>query len=519
MRRRVFSSMLIILLLSVLLIFTSGVSAQKNIVSMSLNQEISTIDPSKTTDWTESMVIVNLYDTLVTPNPDGTMAPLIAEDWEFSDDGLEYKFFLNEGIKFHDNSELTAEDVKFSFDRMLELKQGYSWLWLDVVEDVKVIDDYTIEVVLNEPYSPFISTLPWLAILNKNQVLENEVDGDMGQDWLLENDAGSGAYKFKSWERGNQIIFEKFEDYFLGFEDNSVDEVRARVIYSDSTVLSEMRTGDLTIADHYRAMETYDRLNNLDDVKIQTAQSGEIFYLKINTKKTPVDNIHVRKALSWAFDYETFNTKIEVDTEQSRGPVPKIIAGHNPDVFQYEKNLDKAREELEKSGYEPGELTITFCYVEGFEMQRKLGLMYQSDLAKVGINLELRPETWGRITDLASTEESTPHITAIFSAANYPDPDNYLYTAYHSSASGTWMSMEWLQNEEIDKMIMEARKTLEAEERNEIYYEIQDKIVDLAPDIFIYSLLKRYGMQENLKGFEFVPVMSFEYDFHKMYFE
>ena len=519
MSRRVLSTVVVFILLSALMIFTTGVIAQKNIVGMSLNQEISTIDPSKTTDWTESMVIVNLYDSLVTPNPDGTMAPLIAEDWDYTEDGLNYTFDIKKGIKFHDGSELTAEDVKFSFDRMLELKQGYSWLWLDVLNEVKVTDDYTVEITLNRPYSPFVSTLPWLAILNKEQVIANEVEGDMGQDWLLDHDAGSGAYKFKSWERGNQIVFEKFDDYFQGWRDNSIDEVRARVIYSDSTVLSEMKTGDLTIADHYRALETYDRIDNLEGVKIQKAQSGEIFYLKINTQKPPVDNIHVMKALSWAFDYETFNTKIEPGTEQSRGPVPKIIAGHNPDVFQYEKNLDKAKEELAKSGFEPGELTITYCYVEGFEMERKLGLMYQADLAEVGINLELQPETWGRITDLASNVESTPHITAVFSAANYPDPDNYLYTAYHSSASGTWMSMEWLQNEEIDKMIMEARRTLEKEKRNEIYYEIQDKIVNLAPDIFIYSLLKRYGMQEHLKGFEFVPVMSFEYDFHKLYFE
>src|SRR6056297_1458590 len=268
MSRRVLSTVVVFILLSALMIFTTGVIAQKNIVGMSLNQEISTIDPSKTTDWTESMVIVNLYDTLVTPNPDGTMAPLIAEDWDYSADGLNYTFNLKEGIKFHDGSELTAEDVKFSFDRMLELKQGYSWLWLDVLNEVKVTDDYTVEITLNRPYSPFVSTLPWLAILNKEQVMANEVEGDMGQDWLLDHDAGSGAYKFKSWERGNQIVFEKFDDYFQGWRDNSIDEVRARVIYSDSTVLSEMKTGDLTIADHYRALETYDRLDNLEGVKI-----------------------------------------------------------------------------------------------------------------------------------------------------------------------------------------------------------------------------------------------------------
>lgn len=500
-----------------IIIFSAGfVSAQRNIVSMSMNQDIDTIDPSKTTDWTEAMAILNIYDSLVIPNPDGTMAPLVARDWDYSEDGLNYTFYLNEGIKFHDGRELTAEDVVFSFERMLDLGQGYSWLWSDVVESVQAADQYTVEIRMQEPYAPFISTLPWLAILNKELLLENEVDGDSGQEWLLENDAGSGPYKFKSWDRGTELVFERFEDYFRGWPENPVDEVRARIIYPDSTVLSEMRTGNLTIGDHYREIETYNRLDALDGVNIETAQTGEIFYLKMNTQKAPVDDIHVRRALSWAFDYETFNEFISPGTEQAQGPVPQVIPGHNPDVFQYQFDLDKAREELTKSDYEPGEISIDFVYVEGMERQRRLGLMFKQDLEEIGIELNISSETWGRITDLASSVESTPHITNIYSAANYPDPDNYLFSAYHSSAAGTWMSMEWLQDEEIDELILKARRTMDREEREAIYHEIQDKLVDQAPSIYVYSLLKRYALQDYLEGFEFVPVMSFEYDFYKM---
>jgi peptide/nickel transport system substrate-binding protein len=113
--------------------------------------------------------------------------------------------------------------------------------------------------------------------------------------------------------------------------------------------------------------------------------------------------------------------------------------------------------------------------------------------------------------------DSTPHVTAVFSAANYPDADNYLYTAYHSNAAGTWMSMEWLKDPEVDKLIEAGRVSVDPQARQKIYSTLQHKLVDLAPDVFIYSLPKRYGMQTWLKGFEFVPVMSFEYDFHKMW--
>ncbi len=511
-----------------LLIFAVGAvtaGAQKNIVSMSLNQEIGTIDPAKVTDWTEAMVMVNLYDSLVTPRPDGTMTGLIAREWEISADGLEYVFKLHRGIKFHDGSELTAEDVKFSLERVLALKQGYSWLWADIVKDVVVRDDYTVAFTLNEPFSPFLSTLPWLAIVNKDLVLAKKKPGNFGeygdyaQDWMLNNDAGSGAYMFKSWTRGNEIVFAKFDDYFLGWREGAIDEVRAKEIApgNDATVISEMKTGALTIADHYRSLQTYEQIDRLPNASVKTALSGEALYLKINTQKAPVDNVHVRRAISYAFDYQTFIEQIDPGAKQLRGPIPDTIAGHNPNALMYNQDLNKAREELAKSGYRPGELTINLCYVDGFELEERLALLFQVNLAQIGINVVLQPETWGRITDLAASVETTPHLTAVFSAANYPDPDNYLYTAYHSSAAGTWMSMEWLQDPELDKLIERSRVTVDQKERNELFFEIQDRLTQQATDIFIYALPKRYGMQDYLHGFEFVPVMSFEYDFHKMY--
>lgn len=519
--RRLACAVVLVVLLSL-----SGVAwAAKNVVTMSINQEIGTIDPAKVTDWTEALCMVNLYDSLVTPKTDGTMEGLIAKDWKVSPDGKVYTFQLNQGIKFHDGREVTAEDVKFSMDRTLAINAGYSWLWADLIDSVKVADKYAIVFTLKKPFAPFLSTLPWLAVVNKAAVLEHKKPGpfgdfgDYGQDWLLNADAGSGAYTFKSWTRGSEIAFERFPDYFKGWRSNPIDEVRVKEVYNEPTIIAEMKTGALTIADHYRALETYAALEKMKGVTIENAVSGEAFYLKVNTKKAPTDNIHVRRALAWAFDYETFINQIDPGAEQARGPIPSSIPGFDPTTPQFKRDLTKAKEELAKSGLKPKDITVNFCYVQGFALEEKLALLFQSNMADIGINVVLQPETWGRITDLAAKVETTPHITAVFSAANYPDPDNYLYTAYHSSAVGTWMSMEWLQDPEIDKLIEEGRTTVDEKRRTEIYRNLQHKLVDLAPDIFIYSLPKRYAIQSWLKGFEFVPVMSFEYDFHKMWAE
>ncbi|MDI6871175.1 MAG: ABC transporter substrate-binding protein [Bacillota bacterium] len=511
---------------ALLLLFAlSGAAPAKNVVTMSLNQEIGTIDPAKVTDWTEAMVMVNLYDSLVTPDAKGEIQGLIAKSWTVSPDGKVYTFHLNKGVKFHDGREVTAEDVVFSMERVLALKSGYSWLWADLVAETKAVDKYTVTFRLNKPFAPFLSTLPWLAVVNKAAILEHKKPGnfgqygDYGQDWLLKADAGSGAYTFKSWTRGNEIVFAKFDGYFKGWRKGAIDEVRAKEVYNDATIIAEMKTGALTIADHYRALETYSALAKMKGVAIKKALSGEAFYLKINTRKAPTDNVHVRRAINYAFDYDAFLQQIDPGAEQARGPIPATIPGFDPTTPQFKRDVKKAREELAKSGLKPDDLTINFCYVQGFALEEKLALLFQANLAEVGLKVVLQPETWGRITDIAAKVETTPHVTAVFSAANYPDADNYLYTAYHSDAVGTWMSMEWLKNPEIDKLIETGRVTVDPKARQKIYSELQHKIVELAPDVFIYSLPKRYAMQTWLKGFEFVPVMSFEYDFHKMWVE
>ena len=117
-----------------------SLAAGPNILTMSCNQEFGTIDPQRGNDWTESMAMVNVYDSLVFPNSAGDMEPKLAESWVATPDGLTYTFTLRKGVKFHDGSEVTAEDVAFSINRALALKEGYSWLWADFMEEVTVDD-------------------------------------------------------------------------------------------------------------------------------------------------------------------------------------------------------------------------------------------------------------------------------------------------------------------------------------------------------------------------------------------
>lgn len=524
-------SILLVVLLALLMGFSYvGQAAERNILTMSCNQEFGTIDPHRGTDWTESMAMVNVYDALVFPSSAGEMEPKLAASWTASPDGLTYTFTLRKGVKFHDGSEVTAEDVAFSMGRALTLKEGYSWLWLDVVEEVTVNDTYTVTFHLNKPFAPFVSTLAWLFIANKDLVLAHKQPGDFGEfgdygaQWLsvtTNEDVGSGPYKLKSWDRGREIAFERFLDYFEGWPhgDKSIDEVHVLLIYENSTVRTMLRKGELTIVEHWRTYSDYEEMDGYPNAYVISFISPEELSFKINTKKPPTDDVHIRRMLAWAMDYKSVLEVLEPGSGVAKGPIPEVIPGHNPRVFGYYMDLDKAREEMEQSKYYPNIPPIELVLPTGLENRRKMGLRLQENLSKLGVKLNISQELWGRMTDLATTAETTPNIMVTSVSANYPDPDTYLYCMYHSRAVGTWMSTEWLQDPLVDQLIEQERVTLDPEERAHIMNVLQHIIVERCPDIFIYVMPLRAAVQDYLKGFTPRPVMSFYYYYHDWWYE
>lgn len=505
-------------------------SAERNILTMSCNQEFGTIDPQRGTDWTESMAMVNVYDALVFPSSAGDMEPKLATSWDASPDGLSYTFTMRKGVEFHDGSEITAEDVAFSMNRALDLNEGYSWLWSDVIEDVSVDGKYTVTFRLNKPFAPFVSTLAWLFIANKDLVLENKQPGDFGEfgdygaEWLsvtTTEDVGSGPYMLKSWDRGREIVFERFPGYFEGWPhgEKSIDEVHVMLIYENSTVRTMSRAGELTVVEHWRTYSDYEEMDGYPNVKVVSFISPEELSFKINTKKPPTDDVHIRKMLCWAMDYDAVLNILEPGSGPAKGPIPKVIPGHDPTVFQYTMDLKKAKEEMSKSKYYPNIPPIELVLPSGLENRRKMALRLQENLSSIGVKLNINQELWGRMTDMATTAETTPNIMVTSVSANYPDPDTYLYCMYHSKAAGTWMSSEWLQNPQVDRLIEKERVTLDPGERGKIMNELQHMIVDLCPDIYVYVMPLRAAVQDYLEGFTPRPVMSFYYYYHDWWYE
>jgi peptide/nickel transport system substrate-binding protein len=143
----------------------------------------------------------------------------------------------------------------------------------------------------------------------------------------------------------------------------------------------------------------------------------------------------------------------------------------------------------------------------------------QANLEQIGITLDIKPEPWNRIVELSSKPETTPASTQVNVSPSYPSPDSMFYNQYHSKAAGTWWSMEWLQNPEVDALIDKSRATTDVKAHNEIYKELQTKINDLQPDVFAVSPTRRYAANKCLQGYQFIPMQSWDLNFSNFHWD
>ncbi len=487
---------------------------------------VPTLDPAVGSDEASSSAFVNLYDTLVYPTKTGEVVPHLAERWDVSPDGLTWTFYLRKGVKFHDGKELTAEDVVFSTKRFVTIGEGYSYLLSPYLEDVRAIDDYTVEFKLKTTFGPFLMALVRLYILNKDLVMKNikipgpyGEFGDYGKAWLLTNDAGSGPYKLKEVKLEEYVIFERFEDYWGYFKPNAPDEVKFIGTSEPVTIRTLFARGELDITDQWQPYENLLEMAKLKGAEIVYIPSGGMFYLMIHTKKAPTDDIHFRKAMAYAFDYNTVVEKIFVGTKLAKGPVSAVVPGHDPTVFQYTRDLDKAREELMKSKYYPEleKYEVEYWWIAEVPDEEKVALLFAKNMEEIGIKVKVVKVPWLTVIDGMARPETSPHIVSIFVAPHYLEAGSILESRYHSKSAPTWEQNEWLLDPELDAAIEDAIATLDMKERFAKYAELQHRIVELCPSLFLFDMVERrayysyYVDWYAAKG-EGVPVLGYFFD-------
>jgi len=468
-----------------------------------------THDPARGWDNFDSYVLFNLYSPLTYPTPDGAIGPHIAEEWLSSSDATTWHCVLREGIKFHDGTELTAEDVVFSMKRFQALESGYYTLF-SFVTDVSAGSKYVVRFELNKS----VSTLPEIAlrffILNRDLVMQHTEPGDYGEfgdygvEWLKTHDAGSGPYYIAEHKPNESLVARRFTDYFLGWENwkpnlRPIDEVRFTFTNEASTLKTLMKSREHDMTNMWQSIDTYRALDKIEEIHLFNNELGLIYMVPMNTQKAPTDDVHFRRAVQYAFDYEALFQL--VPGSKYAGPWPSGLPGFDPDLPLPRQDFDRAREELEKSKYDPGEVTFVMNYISGLTLYEQTALIVQSTLAQLGVDVEILPAPWPRVEEMLRTPETTPNGSMLAFMPRYPSADYFLFTVYHPDAvAGLADTMHWMKSEELGKKIDKTREVLDPSTRAEMYWELQDEIQDLALGIYVSESPGIHAVQDYIVG-------------------
>lgn len=469
-------------------------------------------DPAVGSDYSSSTTFTAVYDPLVYPAPGGKVKPWVAESWEKSPDGLVWTFKIRKGIKFHTGRELTAEDVYFSMLRMLTIGEGYSYLFAPYVDidKSKVLDKYTVQFVLKKPFGPFLSSLIRLYIVDKEEVMAHIKKpgpygeyGDFGRNWLLTHDAGSGPYKIVDVKLEEYVLMERFKDYWAPMPKEAPDTIKFFALTETPTTITLMRKRELEISSQWLTEEGYETLSGIKGISIAKIPGGDIFYFMLHTKKPPTDDVHIRKALAYAFDYETVVKEIFPGNSLATSFVPSYIFGYvNLSDFMPRYDPEKAMEELKKSKYypdiikHPEKYPIEVHWCAEVPTEEKAALLFKKNIEEnLGLYVKVIKTPWAKMVEEMSRMETSPHIETIFVAIHYPEAGSLLESRYHSKSAKTWEQNEWLLDPKLDAMIEDAISTIDPQERAKKYAEIQRYLVEICPSLVLFEHFSKFAYQ------------------------
>ena len=469
--------------------------------------EFQSMDPHIIYDVTTENLRLNLYDHLYRylDNPP-KITPWLAESYSVGDEGRKWTFTLRKGAKFHNGDEVSAEAVKYSMERLLALGKGPSALFKPILDPSGIVvkSRYVIEFNLKEPYAPFLSIMPTFCIVNP-KVVEGKA-GPWGSEWLAQNDGGSGSYILDKYSPGTGWTARRFKDHWMGWKGNYVEEIEFRVIHETASRVMAMIKGDIHGCDGYLPVDQIEKLEKDPNVKVYEEQSMRISLIRMHNQRPPLNDVHVRRAISYAFDYDSFiKDVLKGRVARNPGPIPNNLWGAPKDLKGYTFDLKKAKEELQQASVKI-DRAITINPMTGYAQTDDIALILQSGLQQIGIKANIVRETWPNLSSRGKDMNTSPDMWIHWISTYYADPENWIGETYSSSRWGAWKASSWYKNPEVDELLKKARTTPDQEARGKLYEQASRIIVSDAADIWIYNT-KWYGpTRKEVKGMRFCPI-------------
>lgn len=452
-----------------------AIAEPEGVLVIAENETPENLDPANATNSTVDQLLLGVYDTLVQFSAgEVEVSPRIAESWAISEDGRTYTFKLKEGVTFHDGTELTAEDVVFTLDRLVAAKSGVLNN-MGTYKSAEAVDDSTVALTLEEPFGPFLSSLARVYIVSKDAV-EPHMAEDNARQWLAVNEAGSGPYVVTDYAPTEAVTLEAFPEYWGGWDGNHVEEVIFRYVSEASTQLALLEAGEIHIAPDL-TVEDKIALQGQDGYIVDIGAAATPLYFLMNTASDgPMGDPKFREMIAQTFDRELHLEQVLMGFGTlPDGPLPVGWLGHASGT-ELPFDLEAARALVEQNGWEGTELLVR--YLPAIQEEQAAVEQLQSNLAQIGIKLQAEGMTWPAQAATTASVESTADLNMIYSFPNFPDPHAVLNGNFNGALTGAKGGLNWGQyeNPEVDALLNEAAATADPQKRAEMYAKVQELV-------------------------------------------
>lgn len=459
-----------------------------------------TLDPVAGDDSRVDNQAINLYSALLQYRPGTTDLRMdLAASWQVSEDARRYVFDLREDALFHDGTPVLAEDVKYTVDRMLALKIGV-WAFFTSVSGAEVLDERRVAIDLFQPYAGFLGALTRLYIVNADLIRPNEFQGDFGQRWLQNHEAGSGPYRLASFQPGQQITVERFPGYHLGWGSRHVDRAVFRVLREEAARRIALVNGDADWI-FVSSADTLAALAGEPGIRVNRDESLNQSYIAFNTQSQYLGDARVRRALALAYDYEGhIEHLMHGNAAQAHGVLPAGAECASPDSPRPRTDLDEARRLLESAGIRPGEMELTMAF-EGTTGETPIFEIMRAGAARLGIRVSAVDIEWDAKLATFSRLETSTDMGTVWIFAPGPEAHHYLFALAHSSQAGNGgNNFAWYRSAAMDELLEAAAAELDEPLRCELYREVEAKWLEEMPFAPVVTMVAFSAQREDLRG-------------------
>jgi len=479
---------------------------------------VQTLDPQIVYDNTVR-ITRPIYEGLVTLRG-GTarVVPRLARSWQASADAKTWTFTLRSGVKFHDGTAFTSAAVKNTVERLIKINRGMGYAYKGVVDTIDTPDPMTVVFHLTGPDAAFAAKLAAVSgalMVSPAAVAAHTSGTDMGQGWLGANAAGTGPYMLESYDKGaGTITLAAFPGYWGGWSGNHIKRVIFKITPEASTQRLMLERGDadvLTVV----APDIIDALAKEPGIKVQSFPTQRIFYIAMHCQRPPLNDVKIRQALSYAFDYESAKSLIfNGNLAPLYGPLPQSDPSHlSPSDKPYKFDPAKAKQLLSESSKPNGGFTLNLFLFQGDPTFEKAAEILQNQLKQMNIEVNIQSMTSSVLLQKAGKPETAPDLLPVRNYPDYADPSSMLDATFGRDGWGTagW-NFSFYANDKVEALMKQAGEITDNAKRYALFRDAQKIVVNEAGAIFIGTLINRVPMRANVEGYSFNPWLGNTFD-------